>query len=150
MAIHARCKLIDVDDDTKLDIVTGNSSDSVSVLLGNGDGTFAAAVNYVAGDFPNFIEAVDINADDRVDLLTSNRLSNTISVLLGNGDGTLADHVEYPTALNPVSLTVSDLNGDGNLDVVTANDTPTDNLSILLGNGDGSFGNHADITIEGG
>ena len=142
-------KLIDVDDDTKLDIVTGNSSDSVSVLLGNGDGTFAAAVNYVAGDFPNFIEAVDINADDRIDLLTSNRLGNTISVLLGNGDGTFADHVEYPTALNPVSLTVSDLNGDGNLDVVTANDTSTDNLSILLGNGDGSFGNHADITVEG-
>src|SRR2546428_795657 len=73
----------------KPDLATANSfSNTVSVLLGNGDGTFGAKVNYGTGRFPSSVAIGDVSGDGKPDLATANYASSTVSVLLGNGDGT--------------------------------------------------------------
>ena len=121
------------------DIVTSNSEGTVSVLLGNGDGTFATATAIsVPGQNPLSVATADLNGDGRADIVTGNG-NGTVSVLLGNGDGTLAPAVSYtsdPTvSLNQV--VIGNLNGDGKPDIATANDDGT--VSVLPGNGDGTF-----------
>ena len=66
----------------------------MSVLLGNGDGTFQNQVRYAAGTSPSAIVAGDFNGDGRTDLAVANG-SNDVSVLLGNGDGTFQNQVRY-------------------------------------------------------
>ena len=71
------------------DLVTANyDSNTVSVLLGNGNGTFQAAQAFAVGSGPSFVAIADLNRDGVPDLVTANELSDTVSVLLGNGDGT--------------------------------------------------------------
>ncbi len=77
-------------------------SNNVSVLLGNGDGTFQAAVNYDTGTGPRSIATGDFNSDGNTDLVVANTDSNNVSVLLGNGDGTFQAAVNYGTGLRPV------------------------------------------------
>ena len=118
--------------------VAGPNSDGVSVLLGNGNGTFQAAVVYVAGGSPAAVAVGDFNADGNADLVVANYNSNNLSVLLGMGDGTFGLAVNYAAGTNPVSLVVGDFNADGKADVVVANANSA-TVSVLLGNGDGSF-----------
>ncbi len=123
----------DLDDDGKLDLATANKlGDNVSVLMGNGDGTFKAAVNYTAGNSPQDIIVVDLNGDGALDLVTANFEGNNVSVLLNKGDGTFDAPLNSKVGTGPVAVVTADLNGDGDLDVVTANET-SDNVSILLG-----------------
>jgi hypothetical protein len=64
----------DLDGDGKLDLVTANSGDStVSVLLGHGDGTFAAKVDYPVGTNPHSVSLDDVDGDRRLDIVTANR-----------------------------------------------------------------------------
>jgi streptogramin lyase len=77
--------------DGKLDLVVANDgSNNVSILLGNGDGTFRAAVNYGvgSGSAPTSVAVGDFNGDGKLDLAVANELSNNVSILLGNGNGT--------------------------------------------------------------
>ncbi len=67
----------------------------MSVLLGNGDGTFQPPVTYAVGVVPDAIVAGDFTGDGRTDLAVANRLDGTVSVLLGNGDGTFQPQVTY-------------------------------------------------------
>jgi hypothetical protein len=60
----------------------------VSVLLGNGNGTFQSAVNFAVGFDPSSVAVADVNGDGRPDLVVANTGSYTVSVLLGNGNGT--------------------------------------------------------------
>ena len=113
------------------------NSNHVSVLLGNGDGSFQAQVNYVTGDGPNVVTVGDLNGDGKTDLVVGNSY-NDISVLLGNGDGTFQPQTTYGAGRNPWSISVADVNGDGAVDLVVAN-TLDNSVSILRGNGDGSF-----------
>jgi hypothetical protein len=116
----------------------GNGVPTVSVLLGNGDGTFQAQVTYTVGHYPSSAVVADFNGDGDADLAVTNRDDNTVGTLLGNGDGTFQAHVTYTVGNSPAALAAVDLNGDGNVDLVATN--RSDNtVSVLLGNGDGTF-----------
>jgi hypothetical protein len=110
----------------------------VSVLLGNGDGTFQSAVDYGAGDEPCSIAIGDLDGDDDVDLAVANSWSDTVSVFLGNGDGTFQSAVDYGAGEGPESIAIGDLDGDDDLDLAVANSW-SDTVSVFLGNGDGTF-----------
>jgi hypothetical protein len=122
-------------------VVTKNDGGvgQVGVLMGSGDGTFQAAVDYAAGNAPTSIVTGDFNGDDRPDVVVSNRVDGTVSVLLGNGDGTLQTHVDYITGGRPGSIVVADLNGDGKADLTVACLFFGSSVAILMGNGDGTF-----------
>jgi hypothetical protein len=127
----------DFNGDGKMDLAVANEgSDNVSILLGNGDGTFQAAVNYGAGTDPDSVAVGDFRGDGKLDLVVANYYSNNVSVLLGNGDGTFQAAVNYGVSA-PTSVAVGDFNGDGKLDLAVAN--VFSEVSVLLGNGDGTF-----------
>jgi Bacterial Ig-like domain (group 3)/FG-GAP-like repeat/Abnormal spindle-like microcephaly-assoc'd, ASPM-SPD-2-Hydin len=119
----------------------GSTGASVSVLLGNGDGTFKIAVSYSAGTTCQYLAAADLNGDGKVDLAVANKGSNNISILLGNGDGTFKGAVNYSAGSSPNALVIVDLNNDGKLDLAVADNvsSSSNSLQVLLGNGDGTF-----------
>jgi hypothetical protein len=137
----------DLNHDGRLDLITANGADpsqvgSVSVLLGNGDGTFQPTVNYQAGLQPISVVVADLDGDGEADIVVADSYEflggNRISVMLGRGDGTLRKPVSYPSGTKPVALAVGDFNHDGNPDVVAVNYLGA-SLSVFLGNGDGTF-----------
>ena len=111
----------------------------VSVLLGNGDGTFQDPVSYTGVDDPREIAIGDFNGDGRVDLAVANYGSNSITIFLGDGQGGFQPLAPFGVGVNPHSLAVADFNGDGIADIVTANAGGA-GVSVLLGNGDATFG----------
>lgn len=129
----------DFNGDNNADLATANFvGNSVSVLLGNGNGTFQNNVNFPTGAGPRSLAAADFNGDGKVDLVTANETAGTISLLLGNPTGTFQAKVDFAAGSGTSSVTTGDFNSDGNLDVATAN-RGSNNVSILLGSGQGSF-----------
>ena len=124
--------------------VTNYSSDSVSILLGNGDGTFTQAANspIVLPEYPMFLVTGDFNRDGIADLAivaTPGDYTNigTLTVLLGNGDGTFTQGPDSPLSLSyDYALSTADFNDDGIPDLIVAGGGTA---KVLLGNGDGSF-----------
>ncbi len=116
-------------------------SSDVSVLLGNGDGSFQTAVKYDLDDntFPSAVAIGHLNPDGYADLVVANEFGPDISVLLGNGDGTFQTAVDYGAGTSPFSVGIEDLDLDGNADVVVANWTSTGVVWVFLGNGDGTL-----------
>jgi hypothetical protein len=137
----------DFNGDGRLDLAVANSycsppSPCVAVLLGNGDGTFQTAVNYDAGNQPDWVAVGDFNRDGKLDLAVANPSSQNVSVLLGNGDGTFQTAVNYSIPADAFSVAIADLNGDGKLDLAVGSGCPCGapgSVSVLLGNGDGTF-----------
>jgi hypothetical protein len=122
----------DLNDDGRLDLAVANdASNTISVLLGLGNGTFAAAVHYPVGPVPKGVGIADINGDGRPDLLSANTAGNypvccnpggdTISLLLNAGNGTFQTAQPFTVGLTPFAVAAGDFDGDGGLDVVTAN-----------------------------
>jgi hypothetical protein len=120
----------DLNGDGKPDLVVGSTS-NVSVLLGNGDGTFQPAITYTGAVAKNSLAVVDMNGDGKLDLVAGN--PNAVNVFLGNGDGTF--QAAKVTNVANSALAVADVNHDGIPDVVLA----SAGVAVLLGNGDGSF-----------
>jgi hypothetical protein len=160
----------DFNGDGKLDLVTANYGhygvSDVSVLLGNGDGTFQPARNFATGTLPVVpsVAVGDFNGDGKLDIVATN--GSSVSVLLGNGDGTFQPAQTYGLpdegglVQTPLSLAVGDLNGDGKLDLVVTGTTqylgygsapPGANyVNVLLGNGDGTFTDASTVQVPGG
>src|SRR5262249_708621 len=133
--------------DGHLDFATADyATDSVSVRLGLGDGTFQSATYYTTGPGPFGIVTGDFNEDGHLDLavINSGSNSNDFSILLGKGDGTFQPEKRYIAGTAPESLVAADLNGDGYLDLVIVDHSGqvvnhSGQVSVLLGNGDGTF-----------
>ncbi|HKD01953.1 MAG TPA: VCBS repeat-containing protein [Terriglobales bacterium] len=112
----------DLNHDGNIDIVATNSNfasvSTVSVFLGNGDGTLAPAVNYMVEKGPASVAIADLDGDGNPDLAVANAASNSVSLLRGNGDGTFQGARGFGVGLEPISVLASDLNGDGKPDLV--------------------------------
>jgi hypothetical protein len=129
----------DFNGDGRLDLAVANAgSNAVSILLGNGDGTFQPAAEYAVGQSPKGIVAGDFTGDGHLDLAVANAGSNDVSILLGNGDGTFQIQRTYPVGTKPWAIMTGDFTGDAIADLAVAN-AGSDDVSILLGNGDGTF-----------
>lgn len=75
--------------------VTNAGSNTISVLIGSGDGTFQEAMPFASGTYPRWVVAADMNKDAKVDLVVVNEVSRSISVFLGRGDGTLEPRLDF-------------------------------------------------------
>jgi len=130
--------------DNFLDLAVANkSANTVSILLGNGDGTFRAKTDIATGNAPVSVISAnfhDLTSGAGVDLAVANQGDNSISIVQGNGDGTFKTPtlVQLPAGFEPASLAAFDLNADGHMDLVVA-DQGNNTVSVLLGNGDGTF-----------
>jgi hypothetical protein len=146
-------KIGDFNGDGLQDLAVANAKDNtISILLGNGDGTFTAASGspIPVGSFPFFVAIADFDGNGTADIAASNENDNTVSILLGNGDGTFTQASGSPIPnfkYNPGPIVTADFNGDGKVDLAVSNFTPSDpsskltSVNVLLGNGDGTFTN---------
>ena len=137
----------DFNGDGKLDLATTNQGDdTVSILLGNGDGTFQSQTTVPTGVAPDAIVAGDFNGDGKLDLAVANFTDNTISILLGNGDGTFTAGRTITGVNSPFAMISGDFRNAGRLDLAVL-DQADGLVSILLGNGDGTFANKIDTAV---
>ncbi len=126
----------DINGDGKVDLVTANyTGNNISVLLGDGLGSFSAPENYATGLNPVSVVLGDFTGDGKIDIATANSNSNDLSVLHGGGDGTFSSAVNSAVGLNPMGVAAGDFNGDGWLDAATANYGGND-VSVLLNTGE--------------
>ena len=120
--------IADFNKDGHPDLAVANQTDgTISILLGNGDGTFAAQTVDRAFRWaprpssPSAIATGDFNDDGNIDIAVTDMANSRVMVLLGNGDGTFQTPVPYPTGSNPVALVAQDFDGDGQPDLAVVN-----------------------------
>ncbi|MCX5384171.1 FG-GAP-like repeat-containing protein [Streptomyces sp. NBC_00083] len=134
----------DFDEDGKPDLATSDANtNNVSLMSGNGDGTFGAATQLAlaGGTSPQGIASADLDGDGHLDLITSNSSSGTLSVLLGDGHGGFGTASSVPAGVTlPSRLTLADVNEDGRLDAVVVALGSPGRAAVLLGDGAGGFG----------
>lgn len=140
----------DFNNDGIVDVVVSISipypswSEAITLLLGNGDGSFRSSSSYRLGgeglwsDFPP-VAAGDFNGDGKLDVVTATISPNLITILLGNGDGTIKSRIDYnaPGAVTGYFFKTGDFNKDGKTDIVWS---PQDfGMYVMNGHGDGTF-----------
>ena len=134
----------DFNGDGKIDLAIANqTSATLTVLLGNGDGTFQTAVSYglnAGGSLPSALAVGDFNGDGKPDIVVVNASSGTtnpsISVFLNKGDGTFGAANNFATPLSGQSIAVGDINSDGSADLWIG---ASPKSFVMFGNGDGTF-----------
>ena len=137
----------DFNGDGKVDLAATNpgpppfEGTTVSVLLGNADGTFGLPTDFSVGTYPTYLVAADLNGDGKPDLAVTNLQSASVSILLGNGDGTFVPSTNLPVPY-PGQIAAADFNDDGKLDLAVV---AIGQLSILPGLGGGTFGPRVDF-----
>jgi VCBS repeat protein/putative Ig domain-containing protein/IPT/TIG domain-containing protein len=147
----------DFNGDGKLDLALGGSdlttgAGHLTILLGNGDGTFTpTSASPMAVGASYSIAVADFNGDGKLDLAVANYGTNTVTILLGNGDGTFTQAKGSPILVGstPHAMAAGDFTGSGRLGLAVANFTDN-NVSILLGKGDGTFTQSATIPVGKG
>jgi|GEM_PF-1009401 len=127
--------------DSNQDLAVANyGSNNVSILLGNGTGSFSTTppvVGVSAG--PVSIALADFNSDGKQDLAVANYNSDNVSLRFGVGNGTFTNTgLNVGVGGNPISVKAADLSGDGKPDIIAANRS-SNNIAVLLNNGSGSF-----------
>jgi hypothetical protein len=156
-------KTADLNNDGKLDLIWVNpSAGTVSVALGNGNGTFAAPRSFPAEANARALAVADFNADGKLDVITANA-TGTLSLLKGNGNGTFHSPttITLPSGsgVQAYALAVGDMNGDGKPDlVVGAEGSPYKKqgvtyqdalIYVLTSNGNGTFHSARPLDIHG-
>lgn len=142
----------DFNGDGNLDLaVSSNNSTTgvVSILLGNGDGTFTSTqVNVPATACVSGVASADFNGDGNQDLVLTSACvydqGNSVTVITGNGDGTFTTWATPQTGHDAGAVTVGDFNGDGRPDIAVVNSDGSATVTVLLNKGDGTF-NIADL-----
>jgi hypothetical protein len=138
----------DLNGDGVSDLVVANvDSNTVAVLLSDGQGGFRSAINHASFATPVAVAIADVDGDGRLDVVVANAQISAISVLRGDGAGGLGLPTSFDVGEVPSALAVSDVNGDGSPDVVTASSS-SNTLTVLLSDGHGGF--RAPQTIRGG
>lgn len=131
------CLLDDYNEDGELDIAFGNAtSNSVTILVGDGNGGFLARSDTAIGQLPNVLATGDLNNDLRPDLIAASP-NGVVFALVGHGDGafTVMGGLTFRAAVSAASI--GDLDGDGIVDLVVV---AWDEIGLALGAGDGHFG----------
>ncbi len=153
--------IADFNGDHKMDLAVANgcgldltcaasSGGTVSVLMGNGNGTFQNQTSFQVGYRPDAIVAADFNGDKKLDLAIGNFNGNNVSILMGQGNGSFNTQVQYPTAIwEPYGIVAADFNHDGKVDLAVSTSGSTA-VSILPGKGDGTFQAHQDYWAGNG
>ncbi len=140
----------DFNGDGRADLVVsdfGSSSPSViSILFGNGDGTFSAPAAFPVGDGPYPVGVGDFNGDGHSDIVVGNDGTNDLSLLLGEGNGQFAPEIRLPSGKEPYGIAVGDFRRDGHLSIATANAQSND-VTVNLGAGDGTFSNPVTVPL---
>jgi flagellin-like hook-associated protein FlgL len=101
--------------------VTNYGSNTLSIFVGNGNGTFGPQSTITCGSRPTVAELADLNGDSKLDLLVTDDNDNLLSILLGNGNGTFGARTTKAAQTQPQYIAIGDFNGDGAPDVATAN-----------------------------
>jgi len=146
--------ICDLDGANGLDLAVANgSTHDVSLLLNQGDGTFATPSAYPAGDYPVSVAVGDLDGANGADLAAANYESGAVSVLLNHGDGTFPAAAPYPVGDTPRSVAIGDLDGANGPDLAVAgydHMAETGDVRVLLNQGDGTFQkiNNSILTVE--
>jgi hypothetical protein len=127
----------DLNGDGNADLAAADSgANAVSVLLGNGDGTFGPHVDTPTGSDPPGVTVGDVTGDGTPDLVVPNYGAGTVSVLPGNGDGTFGTRTDLTVGSGPDQARIGDFNGDGLEDIAVAN-VGSGSISVLTGGASG-------------
>ena len=130
----------DINGDGETDLVTCNTGGaSVSVLLGNGDGTFQPRTDWTVGNDPHGMGVLDVDGDGYPDIVTANNGSNNVAVILNNGSGGFGAPTFFDSGgVNEYGLCVADMNNDGLMDVVIGARASSE-IIVCLNDGAGGF-----------
>ena len=132
--------MADFNGDHKGDLFVANSNNTVSVLTGNGDGTFQTPVNIPVSGSPLPLATGMLTSSGHLDIVAGTSGSpGDVSIILGNGNGTFQAANNIPALANNQAIAIADFNNDGNNDIITVSGsaTPTNNAEVILGNGAG-------------
>jgi hypothetical protein len=137
----------DLDGDGDVDLAVANLFDgTASVLLNQGNGTFAAPLALTVGTHAFYLINADLNADGRADLVALDDADDCVAVRLNQGGGAFAPYVTYPVARDPQRVVATDLDEDGDLDLAVATiGSGADSVSLLLNRGDGTFAPYQEL-----